>query len=142
MLSVRVLGDRVSSRTSRVARRAVPGGIVAMVGLVAMTALLTPAYARPAARPAPAPLPPGRPNASPPPPAEPNTADLQVPPGPAEPAGPSAPAAAPGPPPAEAAVSHVGSYAGAGKILNAPQTGDAVRYSRVSSQAFSGVRRL
>jgi hypothetical protein len=135
VLSVRVLGDRVSSYTSRVARRAVPGGIVAMVGLVAMTALLTPAYARPAASPAPAP-PPGRPNASPPPPAEPNTADLQGP------AGPSAPAAAPGPLPAEAAVSHVGSYAGAGKILNAPQTGDVVRYSRVSSQAFSGARRL
>jgi hypothetical protein len=107
-----------------------------MVGLVAMTALLTPAYARPTAPPAPAPLPPGRPNASPPPPAEPNAADLRVP------AGPSAPAAAPGPPPADAAVSHVGIHAGAGKILNAPQTGDVVRYSRVSSQAFSGVRRL
>jgi hypothetical protein len=138
VLSVRVPGDRVSSCTSRVARRAVPGGIVAMVGLVAMTALLTPAYARPAAPPAPAP-PPGRPNASPPPPAEPNAADLRVPAGPA---GPSAPAAAPGPPPAEAAVSHVGIHAGAGKIRNAPQTGDVVRYSRVSSQAFSGARRL
>jgi peptidoglycan DL-endopeptidase CwlO len=39
-------------------------------------------------------------------------------------------------------VSHVGIYAGDGKMINAPQTGDVVRYSTVSSRAFSGARRL
>jgi cell wall-associated NlpC family hydrolase len=39
-------------------------------------------------------------------------------------------------------VSHVGIYAGDGKMLNAPQTGDVVRYSTVSRRAFSGARRL
>ncbi len=39
-------------------------------------------------------------------------------------------------------VSHVGIYAGGGKMINAPQTGDVVRYSKVSSRAFVGARRL
>jgi cell wall-associated NlpC family hydrolase len=39
-------------------------------------------------------------------------------------------------------VSHVGIYAGEGKMINAPQTGDVVRYQTVSSSAFSGARRL
>jgi cell wall-associated NlpC family hydrolase len=39
-------------------------------------------------------------------------------------------------------VSHVGIYAGGGKMINAPQTGDVVKYQTVSSSAFSGARRL
>ncbi|QJY49569.1 NlpC/P60 family protein [Pseudonocardia broussonetiae] len=39
-------------------------------------------------------------------------------------------------------VSHVGIYAGDGKMVNAPQTGDVVKYATVSSSAFSGARRL
>jgi peptidoglycan DL-endopeptidase CwlO len=39
-------------------------------------------------------------------------------------------------------VSHVGIYAGGGKMINAPQTGDVVKYQTVSSGAFSGARRL
>ncbi len=39
-------------------------------------------------------------------------------------------------------VSHVGIYAGGGKMINAVQTGDVVRYSAVSSRGFSGARRL
>lgn len=39
-------------------------------------------------------------------------------------------------------VSHVGIYAGDGKMINAPQTGDVVKYATVSSSAFSGARRI
>lgn len=39
-------------------------------------------------------------------------------------------------------VSHVGIYAGDGKMINAPQSGDVVRYQKVSTSAFSGARRL
>ena len=39
-------------------------------------------------------------------------------------------------------VSHVGIYAGDGKFINAPQSGDVVRYQNVSRAAFSGARRL
>jgi cell wall-associated NlpC family hydrolase len=39
-------------------------------------------------------------------------------------------------------VSHVGIYAGAGKMINAPQTGDVVRYQAVDTRTFSGARRL
>ncbi|MEN3264075.1 NlpC/P60 family protein [Pseudonocardia sp.] len=39
-------------------------------------------------------------------------------------------------------VSHVGIYAGGGKMIDAPQTGDVVKYQTVSSSAFSGARRL
>ena len=39
-------------------------------------------------------------------------------------------------------VSHVGIYAGDGKFINAPQTGDVVKYQTVSSSAFSGARRV
>jgi peptidoglycan DL-endopeptidase CwlO len=39
-------------------------------------------------------------------------------------------------------VSHVGIYAGDGKMINAPQSGDVVRYQAVSTSAFSGARRL
>ncbi len=39
-------------------------------------------------------------------------------------------------------VSHVGIYAGEGKMINAPQTGDVVKYQKVSSSAFTGARRL
>ncbi|MBW0116922.1 NlpC/P60 family protein [Pseudonocardia abyssalis] len=39
-------------------------------------------------------------------------------------------------------VSHVGIYAGDGKMVNAPQSGDVVKYATVSSSAFSGARRL
>jgi cell wall-associated NlpC family hydrolase len=39
-------------------------------------------------------------------------------------------------------VSHVGIYAGDGKMINAPQTGDVVKFQKVSSDAFSGARRL
>lgn len=39
-------------------------------------------------------------------------------------------------------VSHVGIYAGDGKFINAPQSGDVVRYQNVSRPAFSGARRL
>ncbi|MFC5993405.1 NlpC/P60 family protein [Pseudonocardia hispaniensis] len=38
--------------------------------------------------------------------------------------------------------SHVGIYAGDGKMINAPQSGDVVRYQTVSRSAFSGARRL
>lgn len=39
-------------------------------------------------------------------------------------------------------VSHVGIYAGDGKMVDAPQTGDNVKFNRVSPTAFSGARRL
>lgn len=39
-------------------------------------------------------------------------------------------------------VSHVGIYAGDGKMINAPQTGDVVKYQKVNRQAFSGARRI
>ncbi|WP_214368535.1 NlpC/P60 family protein [Pseudonocardia sp. H11422] len=39
-------------------------------------------------------------------------------------------------------VSHVGIYAGGGKMINAPQSGDVVKYQTVSSSAFTGARRL
>ena len=39
-------------------------------------------------------------------------------------------------------VSHVGIYAGGGKMINAPQSGDVVKYQTVSRSAFSGARRL
>ena len=39
-------------------------------------------------------------------------------------------------------MSHVGIYAGDGKMINAPQTGDVVKYQNVSTSAFSGARRL
>jgi cell wall-associated NlpC family hydrolase len=39
-------------------------------------------------------------------------------------------------------VSHVGIYAGGGKMIHAPQTGDVVRYSSVNRGSFSGARRL
>jgi cell wall-associated NlpC family hydrolase len=39
-------------------------------------------------------------------------------------------------------VSHVGIYAGGGKIINAPQSGDVVKYAKVSARAFVGARRL
>lgn len=39
-------------------------------------------------------------------------------------------------------VSHVGIYAGDGKMINAPQSGDVVKYQTVSKKAFSGARRI
>ncbi|GEL25474.1 hydrolase Nlp/P60 [Pseudonocardia sulfidoxydans NBRC 16205] len=39
-------------------------------------------------------------------------------------------------------VSHVGIYAGGGKMINAPESGDVVKYQTVSRSAFSGARRL
>ena len=39
-------------------------------------------------------------------------------------------------------VSHVGIYAGEGKMINAPQTGDVVKFQTVSRSAFTGARRL
>ena len=39
-------------------------------------------------------------------------------------------------------VSHVGIYVGDGKMINAPQTGDVVKYSKVNPDVFSGARRL
>ena len=39
-------------------------------------------------------------------------------------------------------VSHVGIYAGDGKFINAPESGDVVRYQTLSPSAFSGARRL
>jgi peptidoglycan DL-endopeptidase CwlO len=39
-------------------------------------------------------------------------------------------------------VSHVGIYAGGGKMIHAPQTGDVVRYQTVNRRTFSGARRL
>ena len=39
-------------------------------------------------------------------------------------------------------VSHVGIYAGGGKMIHAPQTGDVVRYQTVNRSTFSGARRL
>ncbi|MGI5129314.1 NlpC/P60 family protein [Pseudonocardia sp. CA-107938] len=39
-------------------------------------------------------------------------------------------------------VSHVGIYAGNGTYINAPQSGDVVKYQKVSTEAFSGARRL
>jgi cell wall-associated NlpC family hydrolase len=39
-------------------------------------------------------------------------------------------------------VSHVGIYAGDGKMINAPQTGDVVKYQTVNTRTFSGARRL
>ncbi len=39
-------------------------------------------------------------------------------------------------------VSHVGIYIGDNKMINAPQTGDVVKYSDISSRPISGARRL
>ncbi len=39
-------------------------------------------------------------------------------------------------------VSHVGIYAGDGVFINAPESGDVVRYQNLSRSAFSGARRL
>ena len=39
-------------------------------------------------------------------------------------------------------VSHVGIYAGDGKMINAPQTGDVVKYRTSPSRPFTGARRL
>ncbi len=39
-------------------------------------------------------------------------------------------------------VSHVGIYAGGGKMIHAPQTGGVVRYQTVNRSTFSGARRL
>lgn len=39
-------------------------------------------------------------------------------------------------------VSHVGIYAGDGKMIHAPQTGDVVRYQEVDRGTFAGARRL
>jgi cell wall-associated NlpC family hydrolase len=39
-------------------------------------------------------------------------------------------------------ISHVGIYAGEGKMINAPQTGDVVKYSTVNRSVFSGARRV
>jgi cell wall-associated NlpC family hydrolase len=39
-------------------------------------------------------------------------------------------------------VSHVGIYAGGGKMIHSPQTGDVVRYSTVNRSTFSGARRF
>jgi peptidoglycan DL-endopeptidase CwlO len=39
-------------------------------------------------------------------------------------------------------VSHVGIYAGGGKMINAPQSGDVVKYQTVSRSAFTGARRI
>ena len=39
-------------------------------------------------------------------------------------------------------VSHVGIYAGDGKMIHAPQTGDVVRYQEVNRRTFAGGRRL
>jgi cell wall-associated NlpC family hydrolase len=39
-------------------------------------------------------------------------------------------------------VSHVGIYAGEGKMINAPQSGDVVKFQKVSSSAFTGARRV
>jgi peptidoglycan DL-endopeptidase CwlO len=39
-------------------------------------------------------------------------------------------------------VSHVGIYAGDGTFINAPQTGDVVKYQKVSRGAFTGARRI
>lgn len=39
-------------------------------------------------------------------------------------------------------VSHVGIYAGNGTMVDAPQTGDVVKFQKVSSTAFSGARRV
>ena len=39
-------------------------------------------------------------------------------------------------------VSHVGIYAGDGVFINAPESGDVVRYQSLSRSAFSGARRL
>lgn len=39
-------------------------------------------------------------------------------------------------------VSHVGIYAGGGKMINAPEAGDVVKYQTVSRANFSGARRL
>jgi cell wall-associated NlpC family hydrolase len=39
-------------------------------------------------------------------------------------------------------VSHVGIYAGNGTFIDAPQSGDVVKYQKVSRSAFTGARRL
>ncbi len=39
-------------------------------------------------------------------------------------------------------VSHVGIYAGEGTFIDAPQSGDVVKYQKVSRSAFSGARRV
>lgn len=39
-------------------------------------------------------------------------------------------------------VSHVGIYAGEGKMINSPHTGDVVKFQTVSRRSFSGARRL
>jgi cell wall-associated NlpC family hydrolase len=39
-------------------------------------------------------------------------------------------------------VSHVGIYVGDGKMINAPQTGDVVKYSNITDRKLTGARRL
>jgi cell wall-associated NlpC family hydrolase len=39
-------------------------------------------------------------------------------------------------------VSHVGIYVGEGMMINAPQTGDVVKYSSIADRKFTGARRL
>ncbi len=39
-------------------------------------------------------------------------------------------------------VSHVGIYVGDGKMINAPQTGDVVKYSSITGRPFTGARRV
>ncbi|MFC7658532.1 C40 family peptidase [Pseudonocardia benzenivorans] len=39
-------------------------------------------------------------------------------------------------------VSHVGIYAGGGKMIDAPETGDVVKYQTVPRATFSGARRI
>jgi cell wall-associated NlpC family hydrolase len=39
-------------------------------------------------------------------------------------------------------ISHVGIYAGEGKMINAPQTGDVVKYATVNRDAFTTARRV
>jgi peptidoglycan DL-endopeptidase CwlO len=39
-------------------------------------------------------------------------------------------------------VSHVGIYVGDGMMINAPQTGDVVKYSNITGRPFTGARRL
>jgi cell wall-associated NlpC family hydrolase len=39
-------------------------------------------------------------------------------------------------------VSHVGIYVGGGKMINAPQTGDVVKYSSIADREFTAARRL
>ena len=39
-------------------------------------------------------------------------------------------------------VSHVGIYAGNGTFIDAPQSGDVVKFQKVSRSAFTGARRV